>query len=213
MAKGTGGMTQTSGPQMTTTDDERNLPEPAQPGTAPSRRIVNPIQNDAMTFVRTAEETGGAYSLMDMEVAPGGGLLLHYHATFAEHFTVTSGEFGVQIAKDSFVLKPGESAVAPAMTVHRWYNNTNQTATVRIELRPGSTGFERFLQILYGLARDGLCDKKGLPKSLVYKAILMELADTNVPGFFSAVAPLLRMIARRARRKGIERELVDRYCR
>ena len=205
-------MTQTSGPQTTTTNEE-NVPEPAQPGTTSSRRIFNPIQNDAITFVRTAEETDGAYSLMDMEVAPGGGNLLHYHATFAEHFTVTSGEFGVQIAKDSFVLKPGESAVAPAMTVHRWYNNTNQTATVRIELRPGSTGFERVLQIVYGLARDGLSDKKGLPKSLAHKAILLELGDTNLPGFASMIVPLLRMIARRARRKGIERELVERYCR
>ncbi len=163
--------------------------------------------------MRTAEETGGVYSLLDMEVAPGGGNILHYHATFAEHFTVTSGEFGVRIAKDSFVLKPGESAVAPAMALHRWFNNTGQTANVRIELRPGSTGFERSLQIAYGLARDGLCNKKGLPKSIVHTALLLDLSDSNLPGFFSVVAPLLRVIARRARRKGIERELVDRYCR
>ncbi len=203
-------MTQTSGPQTTSTNEEK-VPEPAQPGTTPSRRIFNPIQKDAITFVRTAEETGGAYSLLDMEVAPGGGNLLHYHGSFAEHFTVTSGEFGVQIAKDSFVLKLGESAAAPAMTPHRWYNNTGQTATVRIELRPGSTGFERGLQIVYGLAHDGLSDKKGLPKSLVHKAIVLELIDTNLPGFASLIAPLLRAIARRARRKGIERELLERY--
>jgi len=205
-------MTQTSGLQTTTTNEE-NVPEPAQPGTTPSRRIFNPIQKDAITFVRTAEETGGAYSLADMEVSPGGGNILHYHTTFAEHFTVVSGEFGVQIGKDRFVLKPGESALAPAMAVHRWYNNTQQIATVRIELRPGNTGFERSLQIAYGLARDGLSNRKGVPKSIVHTALLIELSDTNVPGFLSVVAPLLRVIAKRARRKGIERELVDRYCR
>ena len=205
-------MTQTSGPQTTTTNEE-NVREPAQPGTTSSRRIVNPIQKDAITFVRTAEETGGAYSLLDMEVSPGGGNILHYHTTFAEHYTVTSGEFGVRIAKDSFVLKPGESAVAPTMAVHRWVNNTGQTASVRIELRPGNTGFERSLQIAYGLARDGLSNRKGVPKSLVHTALLIELSDTNVPGFISFIAPLLRVIAKRARRKGIERELVERYCR
>ena len=114
---------------------------------------------------------------------------------------------------NQFVLKAGESAVAPAMAVHRWYNSSSQTAIVRVELRPGSTGFERCLQIGYGLARDGLTDKQGIPKSLIHKAILLQLADTNVPGFFTVIAPLLRMIATWARRKGIERDLVERYCR
>ncbi len=124
-----------------------------------------------------------------------------------------NGEFGVQVGKDAYVLKPGESAVAPAMSVHRWYNATQQTAVVRVELRPGSTGFERVLQIAYGLARDGLSDKQGLPKSIVHKAILLQLSDTNVPGFFSVIAPVLRLIAKWARRKGVERALVERYCR
>ncbi len=181
--------------------------------TATPRRIYNPIQKDAAIFLQTAEETNGEYSLLDLEVAPGGGNMLHYHATFAEHFTVLSGEFGVQVGKNRFVLQPDESAVAPPMAVHRWYNNTQQTAIVRVELRPGSTGFERCLQIGYGLARDGLTDKQGLPKSLVHKALLLQLADTNVPGFFTIIAPALRMIAKRARRKGIERELIARYCR
>ena len=99
------------------------------------------------------------------------------------------------------------------MAVRRWYNSSQQTAIVRVELRPGSLGFERCLQIGYGLARDGLADAQGLPKSLVHKAILLQLADTNVPGFFTVIAPVLRLIARWARRKGIERDLVERYCR
>jgi quercetin dioxygenase-like cupin family protein len=177
-----------------------------------SRRIYNPLQKDAATFLQTSEETGGVCSLLEIEVAPGGGNMLHYHSTFAEHFTVLSGEFGVQIGKDRFTLKPSESAVAPAMSVHRWYNTTQQTATVQVELRPGSAGFERAIQIAYGLVRDGLADKQGLPRSLVHKAILFDMSDTNVPGFFSVVAPLLRLIAKRAHRHGVDRELVARYC-
>lgn len=166
-----------------------------------------------MIFHQTSEETNGEYSLLDIEVAPGGGNVLHYHKAFAEHFTVLSGEFGVQVGKDKYVLQPGMSAVAPAMKVHRWYNNTLQTAIVRIELRPGSTGFEQFLQVVYGLARDGLADKHGIPKSLAHKALVVELGDTNIPGFFTAIAPVLRLIARRARKQGIERDLIERYCR
>ena len=181
--------------------------------TATPRRIYNPIQKDAAIFHQTSEETNGEYSLLDIEVAPGGGNVLHYHKAFAEHFTVLSGEFGVQVGKDKYVLQPGMSAVAPAMKVHRWYNNTQQTAIVRIELRPGSTGFEQFLHVVYGLARDGLADEQGIPKSLAHKALVVELGDTNLPGFFTVIAPVLRLIARRARKQGIERDLIERYCR
>ncbi len=196
-----------------TTTSTTEISATAESDTKQSRRIYNPLQKDAVTFVQTSLETNGACTLLDMEVAPGGGNMLHYHTSFAEHFTVISGEFGVQIGKEQFELKPGGSAVAPVMALHRWYNTSQQTALVRVELRPGNTGFERSLQIAYGLARDGFMNKQGLPKSIVHMALLVELADTGVPGFFSAIAPLMRMIAKRARRKGVERELIERYCR
>lgn len=177
------------------------------------RRHYNPVQKDAVTFVQTAEESAGTQTLIDMEVAPGGGNFLHYHRTFAEHFTVLSGQLGVQIGNEQFTLKPGESAVAPIGSLHRWFNPTSEVAFVRVELVPGSRGFERSLQIAYGLARDGLVNNKGLPKSMAHMALLIELSDTGVPGLFSAIAPIMRMIAERARRKGVERQLIERYCR
>jgi hypothetical protein len=35
----------------------------------------------------------------------------------------------------------------------------------------------------------------------------------RLPGLFTVAEPLLRLLARRARRKGIDRELEVRYCR
>jgi hypothetical protein len=84
---------------------------------------------------------------------------------------------------------------------------------VRVELRPGSLGFERTLQITYGLAQDGLVNKQGLPKNILQLSILIEMSDTIVPGFFARILPLMRIIAKYARRKGIERDLIERYCR
>ncbi len=129
-----------------------------------SRRIYNPVQKDAATFVQTAAESGGLRTVLDLEVAPGGGNMLHYHKTFDEHFTVLTGEFGVQIGTQQFTLRPGESATVPTMTLHRWYNTSTEPAMVRAELKPGSVGFERTLQICYGLAQDGLANRQGLPK-------------------------------------------------
>ncbi len=192
------------------------LPTPtptAQPDTIRSRRFYNTVQKDAVTFLQTADETNGASTLFDMEAAPGGGNALHYHKTFAEHFTVVSGELGLQIGKEQFNLKPGQEVVVPIMTLHRWYNRAQQTALVRVELRPGHTGFERSIQIAFGLARDGLTNKQGIPRNLFHMALLVEMSDTNLPGLFSAIAPLLRLLAKWARRKGIERKLLERYCR
>lgn len=176
------------------------------------RRIWNPVQKDAATFVQTAQESGGSRTVLDLEIAPGGGNMLHYHTTFAEHFTVMSGEFGVQIGQEKFTLKPGESAVVPPMMLHRWYNIAQNTAMVRVEILPGSTGFERTLQIGYGLARDGLVNKQGLPKNIIHLASLIEMSDTIVPGFFARILPIMRLIGNYARRKGIEQQLIERYC-
>jgi len=178
-----------------------------------SQRIYNPVQKDAATFLQTSAATDGACTVLELEVAPGGGNGLHYHKTFAEHFTVVSGEFGVQIGKETFTLKAGEAASVPPFALHRWYNNMGETAIVRVELRPGSAGFERTLQISYGLANDGLVNRQGLPSSIVHLAILADISDTIVPGFFAHILPILRLIARRARRTGVERELIERYCR
>ncbi|MBX3063807.1 MAG: cupin domain-containing protein [Anaerolineae bacterium] len=177
-----------------------------------TRRIYNPIQKDAATFLQTSEETNGAMSLLEIEVAPGGGNALHYHTSFAEKFTVISGEFGVQVGKEAFALKPGESATAPKMSLHRWFNNTSEMAVVRVELTPGNAGFERSLRIAYGLATDGLVNDKGIPKNIAHLALLIELSDTGMPSIFSLIKPVMRRIAASARRRGIEQELIQRYC-
>jgi len=44
-----------------------------------SRVIYNPVQQDTAIFIQTLQETNGAYSLIEVEVAPGGGVGLHYH--------------------------------------------------------------------------------------------------------------------------------------
>ena len=155
-----------STPRLTTTgrDDAR---APADAHAAPLRQGYNPIQKDTATFLKTAAKTNGASSLLEIEVAPGGDNGLHYHTTFAEQFTVISGAFGVQVGKEIRRSEAGESAVAPAGTLHRWFNTSQQPATVRVELRPGHTGFERVLQIVYGVACDGLTTKDGRSQRLL----------------------------------------------
>ena len=45
------------------------------------RRYYHPLQKDYATFLETSEETGGDRTLIEIEVAPGGGNAPHYHKT------------------------------------------------------------------------------------------------------------------------------------
>jgi mannose-6-phosphate isomerase-like protein (cupin superfamily) len=177
------------------------------------RRIYNPIQKDYATFLETSEETGGEHTLIEIEVAPGGGTTPHYHLTYAEHFEVISGALEVMVGGETRTLTAGEKAVAPKNTLHNFHNATDEPTTFLIELRPGSSGFEKALRIAYGLATDGLSNSKGLPKNLYHTALLFEWGEGRLPGIFALLEPLFGLLAKRARRKGIDRELAARYVR
>ena len=177
------------------------------------RRIYNPVQKDVATFLETSEETGGARSLAEVEVAPGGGTRPHYHKTYAEHFEVLEGTLEVLVGDETRTLRAGQKAVVPKNTLHRFHNATNETVTFLCEMRPGQPGFEKAIKAGYGLARDGLTRSDGTPKNLYHMALLLYWSEIRVPGFFTAVEPLTRLLAKRARRKGIDKELEAKYCR
>jgi mannose-6-phosphate isomerase-like protein (cupin superfamily) len=175
------------------------------------RRYYHPIQKDYATFLETSEESGGERTLIEVEVAPGGGNDPHYHLTYDEHFEVLEGALEVLVGKDTVTLRPGEKAVATKNTLHRFRNRTDQPARFLVELRPGHSGFEKAIKVAYGLASDGLASANGTPRNLYYTALLMEWSDIRLPGIYTVAEPLFRLLARRARRKGIDRELEARY--
>jgi mannose-6-phosphate isomerase-like protein (cupin superfamily) len=75
------------------------------------RRIYNPVQRDAATFLETSEETGGARTLAELEVAPGGKVTPHYHLTYSERFKVLEGQLTVEIDGVRHELGPDDEAV------------------------------------------------------------------------------------------------------
>jgi mannose-6-phosphate isomerase-like protein (cupin superfamily) len=178
-----------------------------------TRRYYHPIQKDYATFLETSEESGGERTLIEVEVAPGGGNDPHYHLTYDEHFEVLEGELEVLVVKETVTLRPEEKAVARKNTLHRFRNRTNQPTTFLVELRPGHSGFEKAIKVAYGLASDGLASANGTPRNLYYTALLMEWSDIRLPSIYTVAEPLFRLLARRARRKGIDRELEARYDR
>jgi hypothetical protein len=80
-----------------------------------------------------------------------------------------------------------------------------------VKLSPGHEGFIKGIAILYGLAADGKTNKKGVPRSLTHLALFFSLADTIPTGGLSLLAPLFRWLAARARKRGMEKEPLEKY--
>ncbi len=97
--------------------------------------------------------------------------------------------------------------------LHRFRNPTGSPARFLVELRPGHAGFERAIKAGYGLAADGLTGPTGIPKNIYHLAVLLGWSEMSVPGIFTLAEPLFRLLAVRARRKGIDADLEARYCR
>jgi len=177
------------------------------------RTFVNPAINDTATFLKTSEETNGEYTLIEIDLGKSDGPPLHYHNAFSEKFQVQEGVLYVQVGKDKKILNVGESVIVPAGTSHRFYNNTNDKVKFHITLKPGHTGMENFIKIFYGLASDGLTDKKGKPKNFAHLAVALIISDSNAKGWMSLLSPIIRSVAKRAKKDGTEKWLLDRYCR
>ncbi|MEP7164414.1 MAG: hypothetical protein ABI741_06965 [Ferruginibacter sp.] len=76
------------------------------------RKIYNPIQKDQVTFIKTHADTNGECTLVEVQLADGGGVGLHYHKTFFEKFDCINGVVQVQLGKAVHTLQPGQSATA-----------------------------------------------------------------------------------------------------
>ena len=176
------------------------------------RIFENPLINDRIMLVESSDETGGEHTLIEVELRPGGGKRLHYHKCITEKFTAIKGELWLEIGRQRIRLQPGESATAPADSLHRFYNPGNRSVIFRVKLTPGHEMFEQGLVIAYGLAREGRVNKNGIPKRLDHLALLMSLTDTGIPGLFSFIQPFMKWRGDKAIENGVHHELLKRYC-
>lgn len=175
------------------------------------RKIYNPIQKDQVIFLKTHTDTNGEYTLVEVELADGGGVGLHYHKTYSESFSCIEGEVEVKLGKTLHTLQQGQSATAEKNVNHLFRNRSGKTCKFTVELRPASRGFEQSLQIGYGLANDGLCKPNGFPKDKLALAWLFDISESNLPGWMSLFEFILRSQAKKARKKGIDKQLTEKY--
>ncbi|MFN8538409.1 MAG: cupin domain-containing protein [Thermomicrobiales bacterium] len=124
--------------------------------------IENPITGERVVFRKTAAETNGELLQFDLYVKPGGYVTVeHIHARQSERFDILSGTLDYRVGSEpEKQARPGQSFVVPAGAPHVWWNRGSEEMHALIEFRP-ALEMEIFLEMLFGLARDGKTDAKG----------------------------------------------------
>jgi quercetin dioxygenase-like cupin family protein len=176
------------------------------------KEIFNPIFKDTCTFLKTSAETQGQVSDMIVELGAQGRNPMHKHSKFAETFIVREGKLGLMHKGRKIILAAGENITIEKGEPHCFFNPTNGSVKFQVQFKPGHEGAENMLRILYGMAADGTTDKKGIPKSLRTIAVLGELGDTTLTGIYSFLNPFLKRLAAHARKSGMEKSLINKYC-
>ncbi|MGH2553385.1 MAG: hypothetical protein ACRDEB_06685, partial [Chitinophagaceae bacterium] len=117
------------------------------------------------------------------------------------------------LGKTIHKLLPGESAIAEPKISHLFRNRSGISCKFKVEIKPACRGFEQSLQIGYGLAADGLCKPNGFPKDKLALAWLFEISESNLPGWMSMFEFILKLQAKKARKKGLDKFLIAQYVR
>ena len=175
-------------------------------------KIINPVIGEEITFLTTSRQSSGGSTLLEVYLSPKGGNPMHYHKRFAESFKVIEGELNVQVGKEIQKLKPGDTAMAPVNSIHRFFNTSGKPVKFTCELNPGREGFENVLRIGFGLAQDGQAASNGMPKNIWHMAILMKIGEGYFVGLFSIFEKFFRFLASTKKAKRIEEELLGKYC-
>jgi mannose-6-phosphate isomerase-like protein (cupin superfamily) len=144
------------------------------------RTIENPIEGVQLTFLETAEDTKGARIVVRMVVAPRGGVMPEFHTKFTETYEMLEGTLAFVLRGEAITLTPGRTIVVPPSTLHALRNESPSPITIRVVATPGTVA-ERGLRAYFGLCRDGLVTKAGLPKNPFVGALILHQSGTYFP--------------------------------
>jgi quercetin dioxygenase-like cupin family protein len=141
-------------------------------------RLENPVTGEVMVFHRTAAETNGDSILVEVIVQPEGFVAAaHTHPYQTERFEIVEGVLGLQLGDQELVARPGDVAIVPPRTVHRFWNAGSKDARFLVEIRP-ALQFESLIETMFALAAEGKTNRKGMPNPLHLAVIAKAHFDT-----------------------------------
>jgi len=181
----------------------------------------NPVSGQRLIFRKAAENTGG--ELLEVEsiyTKPSPSRPpLHYHPRQEERFEILSGEVHTLIGREERTWREGDVFVVPTRIPHGMWAEVAGTR-LNWQTRP-ALKTEAFFETVWGLARDGKVNARGVPNLLRAALIAREYQEeyrlVSPPRavqkvLFRALAPAGRMLGYTARYPyrygGAEKDLV-----
>jgi quercetin dioxygenase-like cupin family protein len=184
------------------------------PAAAPDTRPIepgevweNPVTLERAVIVDLPWLNDEGRAVADLTALPGARVVgEHLHPTLHERFSVQEGELTMLRDGQRSVLRAGEQAHIEPGVWHDWWNDGDVDAIVRVEITPGER-FAHMIETLFGLAREGHVNKRGMPHLLQLALFATEFSDVAVfrkppPAvqrvLFGALAPIARRRGYRA---------------
>jgi quercetin dioxygenase-like cupin family protein len=128
--------------------------------------LYNPVTKERMTFLETAADTGGEYTLIELRAEPGAVVAAgHAHPSQTETFAILAGRLGAKVAGEKLEAGPGDVLVVNPGEPHKWWNAGDDELVLRCEIRPAQQ-FESLIETMFSLAADGKTSKRGMPNPL-----------------------------------------------
>jgi mannose-6-phosphate isomerase-like protein (cupin superfamily) len=179
------------------------------PSAAPDLRPIelgealeNPVTRERAVILELPWQNADGRAVAEMTALPGARVVgEHLHPAIHERFSVLEGELTVVRDGQRSTLRAGESAEIEPGVWHDWFNRGTVDAVVRVEVTPGER-FAHMIETLFGLAREGHVNAKGMPGLLQLALTAQEFSDVVVfrrppPAVQRAVFGALAPIARR----------------
>jgi quercetin dioxygenase-like cupin family protein len=177
----------------------------------------NPATGERATILELPHTNREGRAVAELTALVGGRVVgEHRHPALVERFTALEGELTVKRDGRTSILREDETAVIEPGVWHDWWNASDRDARVRVEVTPGER-FGHMIETLFGLARLGHVNTKGMPDPLQLALTAREFSDVIVfrsppprvqRALFTALAPLARRRGYRATYPQISRSVL-----
>jgi quercetin dioxygenase-like cupin family protein len=140
----------------------------------------NPVTRERATILELPGSNPEGRATAELTALVGARVVgEHFHPALVERFTVLEGELTVKRDGETNIIRQGETAVIEPGVWHDWWNAAARDALVRVEVTPGER-FAHMIETLFGLARLGHTNAKGMPHPLQLALFAPEFGDVIV---------------------------------
>ena len=142
--------------------------------------LENPVTGERGKILELPWQNPEDRAVVELTALPGARVRgEHLHPALHEHVSVLEGDLTVLRNGQRSVLHAGGSAHVEAGVWHDWWNEAETDAVVRVEITPGER-FAHMIETMFGLAREGHVNAKGMPHPLQLALTGREFSDVIV---------------------------------